>query len=163
MLPDTEALVMSKALSEDQAPTSEEWLAMCRDAELSIKVPKNVRGHFEAARGALAYGFFYFPLYNLAVEQLHRAAEWAVLQKCKETNRRIIDQKGRQIDFYQGLAYLRNSDHISKEDFHIWEEIRKFRNRLAPPKPSKDPIALPPQVIGKQFKHVAEMISGLFK
>ena len=163
--PDEEGLASLSATNGNESGTvsSEEWLALCGEPELTLKVPRNVRSHFEAARGALAYGYYFFPLYMLAVEQIHRAAEWAVLQKCKETNRKIIDHKGRQIDFYQGLAFLRHSEHITKQEFHDWEEIRKFRNKTANPKKPNEPLALPPAEMGKHLKNVAVMINGLFK
>jgi len=162
--PDTEGLSAMKDFEEDRNGmiSADDWLALCRTAELSLKVPRNVRAHFEAARGALAYGYFYYPLYTLAIEQLFRTAEWAILQKCKETNGRIIDHKGRLIDFYQGLAWLRKINFLSKEEFHHWESMLKFRRRAANPKDHKDPEILPPDVIANHLNFVAEKINSIF-
>ena len=162
LLPDSEGLANFKVLNESEARelTADEWLKLCQSAELHLKVPRNVRQHFEAARGALAYGYFFCPLYTLAVEQLFRAAECAVMQKCKETNGRVVDIKGKPIDYYQALAWLRKINFISRDDFHQWDSIRKFRPH--PPANKEATAAFPPGFVANHLKFVAERINGLF-
>ena len=163
LLPDSEGLTAIKVLNEGEARelNAGEWLKLCRGAELHLKVPRNVRQHFEAARGALAYGYFFCPLYTLAIEQLYRAAECAVMQKCKETNGRVVDLKGKPIDYYQALAWLRKINFISRGDFHQWDSIRKFRPH---PTTQKDqPPAIPPGIVANHLKFVADRINGLFQ
>jgi hypothetical protein len=162
LLPDSEGLTSIKII-DDGAPrsiSSQDWLALCQSAELHLKVPRNVRAYFEAARGALVYGYFFCPLYTLAIEQLFRAAECAVVQKCKETNGRVVDIKGKPIDYYQALAWLRKINFISKEDFHQWDTIRKFRPH--PTTHKEPPPAIPPGIVATHLNFVADRINGLF-
>ena len=162
LLPDSEGLTSIKIIDEGEtrALDADGWLKLCQSAELHLKVPRNVRQYFEAARGALVYGYFFYPLYTLAIEQLFRAAECAVVQKCKETNGRVVDIKGKPIDYYQALAWLRKINFISKDDFHQWDTIRKFRPHPATHK--EQPPAIPPGIVANHLKFVADRINGLF-
>ena len=47
------------------------------DVELDC-APAGLREMFDVARGAMVYGWFYYPLYALGIEQLFRVAEHAV-------------------------------------------------------------------------------------
>lgn len=61
-----------------------EWVSCILKPNLIEAVPTEIRALFEVARSALAYGYFFYPLYTLAGEQLFRVAETAVNLKCKE-------------------------------------------------------------------------------
>ena len=75
--------------------SGQEWLSLFLDPTLSKSVPENVRALFEVARRSSAYGYFFYPLYTLACEQLFRIAEAAVsevqnarcIQKTKDIQR----------------------------------------------------------------------------
>lgn len=54
------------------------------DINLTEKAPLEVRRMFEVARGAVVYGYFFYPLYVLGAEQLFRVAEAAVTLKCEQ-------------------------------------------------------------------------------
>lgn len=41
-------------------------------------VPKDIQVLFEVAKEAMVYGYYLYPLYNLATEQLYRVTEEAV-------------------------------------------------------------------------------------
>ena len=47
-------------------------------AQLSAGVPDDVKALFEGARGAMCYGFYFYPLFMLGADQLCRVAETAV-------------------------------------------------------------------------------------
>ena len=86
LVADPASTIFSKISHTDGTVTpmsGQEWLCLFRDPTLSKSVPKNVRTLFEVARGSLAYGYFFYPLYTLACEQLLRVAEAAVSEKCR--------------------------------------------------------------------------------
>src|SRR5687767_7625635 len=55
-----------------------DWIHNFTQPELSENVPGNVHSLFEVARGALCYGYFFYPLYTLGFEQLFRVGEAAI-------------------------------------------------------------------------------------
>src|SRR6266496_4073890 len=63
--------------------TGEDWLQIIIHPKLKDNVPTQIKRLFEVARGAMVYGFFFYPVYSLAVEQLYRVAETAIKSKCK--------------------------------------------------------------------------------
>src|SRR5262249_39654732 len=61
-----------------------DWANHILKPALSGNVPIDVKELFEVARGAMLYGYFFYPLYALADEQLSRVAEAAITHKCLE-------------------------------------------------------------------------------
>lgn len=64
--------------------TGEDYLQSALAPKLLPVVPEDIHGLFEVARGAIVYGYFFYPLYTLATEQLFRVAEAALTHKCKQ-------------------------------------------------------------------------------
>ncbi len=64
--------------------TGDEWMRHILKPNLIDEVPKDIRALFEVARGAIAYGYFFYPLYTLAEEQLYRVVEAAVTSSVKK-------------------------------------------------------------------------------
>ena len=58
-------------------PPAEEILGHILEPKLSEKVPNEIRQLFEVARGAMCYGYVFYPLWTLATEQLFRVVEAA--------------------------------------------------------------------------------------
>jgi hypothetical protein len=44
-------------------------------------VPEPIRELFDVARGAMIYGWFFYPLFRLGEDQLHRVVEAAVVAR----------------------------------------------------------------------------------
>ena len=58
-------------ISPDGQPhtmTGDEYLQFILEPKLHSSVPSEVQGLFEVARGVMVYGYFFYPLYTLAVE-----------------------------------------------------------------------------------------------
>src|SRR4051812_12724748 len=62
----------------------DDWARRFLAVELSEKTPEDVKTMWAAARGTLAYGAFFYPLYALGDEQLHRVADAAVLHRYEQ-------------------------------------------------------------------------------
>jgi hypothetical protein len=92
-------------------------------AQLIDAVPDKVRALFETARGAFCYGYYFYPLYALATEQLYRVVEAGLRHRLgcasevkppnfaqlidKASRIGLIDEKLRgQLD---GVRHLRNA------------------------------------------------------
>jgi hypothetical protein len=109
---------------------------------------------FEVARGALVYGYFFYPLYTLASDQLYRVAEGAVAHKCKS-----MEAPGAPRAFMKRIDWLVVQGAIPQEDQVQWHAFRKLRNAASHPERQK--IIMPVMALTR-LSIVAERINGLF-
>lgn len=123
---------------------------------LNETVPTEVKALFEVARGALVYGYFFYPLYTLGLEQLFRVAEAAVAQKCKTMEAPHAVCKGK---FQQKVKYLVKIKVIPNQKEEMWNAIRELRNIASHPQDQS--IYAPGEAIGK-LAYIAKEINSLF-
>ncbi len=90
---------------------------------LQEAVPIEIRRMFEVARGALIYGYFFYPLYALGAEQLFRVAEAAMTFKIKQ-----LGAKTERMRFEKKIEYLVLNQVISAQKAEAWHDIRQLRN-----------------------------------
>ena len=144
--------------------TGEDWLQLILKPQLIDTVPIEIHQLFEVARGALAYGYFFYPLYTLAAEQLYRVVEAAVSYKynslggpkpSKTTFEKKIDWlfdvgvliDTAEIQRQQAIERFKNSfpdtEWTSDTEIHVegirsekvsWQAIRHLRNYASHPK-----------------------------
>jgi hypothetical protein len=134
--------------------TREEWLALFLDPTLSKSVPENVRALFEVSRGSLAYGYFFYPLYTLACEQLFRVAEAAASEKC-----RILGAPKKTQRFKDKVQFLFDCQVISDGERLDWDAVRQFRNSTSHP---QQQMILPPGAVASLLLRIAETVNKLF-
>ena len=91
--------------------------------ELSENVPINVRKQFETARGALLYGYYFYPLFALGIDQLYRVAESAITHKCVN-----LSLTNKDSSYRKKLNQLKKHKIIDKDEFRKWESFRELRN-----------------------------------
>jgi len=127
---------------------------ICRPS-LGDNVPEELHELFEVARGAMSYGYFFYPLFTLAAEQLFRIAERAVAMKCET----IGAPKSRDT-FERRIAYLYEQAILSEEDKKRWDGIRELRNRSS--HPDQQDI-LPPAMTIRLITTLAERINALYE
>jgi hypothetical protein len=132
----------------------DDWLRNILRPRLEEAVPIEVQRLFEVARGALAFGYFFYPLYTLAGEQLFRVAEAAVTRKCKE-----MKAPGSIKTFNAKLSYLIEHSVIPAQDKDSWDAIRNLRNIAS--HPERQSIVTPAMAIG-MLASIADSISTLF-
>lgn len=134
--------------------SGDDWASVFLQPRLRANVPHEVGKLFEVARGAIIYGYFFYPLYALAGEQLFRVAEAAVTNKCK-----ALGAPRSCGTFQKKLGYLVNENVISKRIEPEWEAIRHLRNLASHP---EQQTILPPGPIATMLKDIADKINGLF-
>src|SRR5438105_2916552 len=66
------------------AKTADDWLDEVLHPQLEGNVPDEVASLFEVARGALTYGYLFYPLFTLGAEQVSRVVEAAITRKYKD-------------------------------------------------------------------------------
>ncbi|MBK9940622.1 MAG: DUF4145 domain-containing protein [Kouleothrix sp.] len=107
------------------AMTGEDWLEFILTPKLAAIVPSEVHDLFEVARGALAYGYFFYPLYTLATEQLFRVVDAAVTHKSHQCG------LSRERTFNNRINALVRHGVIPQSDADKWHAIRQLRNRAS--------------------------------
>ncbi len=134
----------------------DEWISIILEPNLREAVPVEIKKLFEVARGALVYGYFFYPLYTLGLEQLFRVVEVAVTRKCTTIEAPRAICKGR---FQQKVKYLVEMKVIPNQKEEIWNAIRGLRNIASHPQDQS--ILAPGEAIGK-LARIADEINSLF-
>lgn len=138
-----------------QRLTDDDYLNLVLKPRLLESVPTEVQALFEVARGTIVYGYFFYPLYTLAAEQLFRVAESAILHKCKGLG--TPSSKG---TLKKKIEWLIGQGIISESELNRWEAIRKLRNAAS--HPDRQSIFTPGMAIGF-LEGIAEQINSIFR
>ena len=119
------------------------------EIELADSIPIEVRRQFEAVRGAMLYGCFFYPLFALGTDQLLRVAESAVTHKC------LIRGLAKKSARYEiKLQKLKDAGHLTTNDYDEWDLLRKMRNESSHSKiqtvfPAFEAISILKDIAGK--------------
>lgn len=103
--------------------TGDKLTSLFLQPKLSESVPLEVIRLFEVARGALCYGYFFYPMYTLGSEQLYRVHEAALTHKC-----RTLNAPGREVGFKRMVEWLVRHDAIFRDRRMQWGAMRELRN-----------------------------------
>ena len=134
--------------------TGEEYLQHILSPKLHASVPSDVQALFEVARGAMVYGYFFYPLYTLAVEQLFRVVEAALAHKCK-----ALGAPKSIRTFEKRIKWLMEKAVISRPESDRWHAARQMRNAAS--HPERQMILAPGNAIGI-LERVVDDINSLF-
>lgn len=136
----------------------DEWAKDIMSVELSHHVPHEVQRLFAVARGCLVYGYFYYPLYTLGVEQLFRVADAAVAHKCRKLG--FVGKKGQDLDFNDRIAHLVKEGVITPSTERGWTALRHLRNAAS--HPSDQSILLTSMAVA-ELRRIAADVDKLFE
>jgi len=130
--------------------SSEAWVERCQLAAFPPEVPANVVNLLEVARGAIIYGWFFYPLMTLGVEQCYRCLETAARARARQlgipTERSHKKYGVVQRSFADLVKALHQKRAIHSEDLVRWDSARDLRNIVSHPEDQM--IAMPAQVVG---------------
>jgi hypothetical protein len=135
---------------------AKEWAQEILVIELSEQVPLEVTRLFAVARGALVYGFFFYPLFTLGAEQLFRVADAATYHKCRQHG---LSSRKKNPAFYDWLNLLMTHGVIQPQEGRRWDALRELRNLSSHP---KDQSILTPGIAIEQLRSIAADINALF-
>ena len=144
-------------ISPDGQPrtiTGEEYLQHILRPKLHASVPPDVQALFEVARGAMVYGYFFYPLYTLAAEQLFRVVEATLAHKCK-----ALGAPESRRTFEKSIEWLVQEGVISRPESTRWQAARQLRNAAS--HPERQMILTPGNAIGI-LERVGDDINSLF-
>jgi hypothetical protein len=143
--------------------TEEIWLRTHLEPKLADTVPDEIHSLFEAARGAMIYGWFYYPLLTLGSDQLFRTLEAAVHHCCLKRNIPVefADKNGktRSVKYADQVRRLVEKGVIPVEEESRWEGARGLRNVFAHP---KSQMVLSPGMTVDDLYMIASEINRLF-
>lgn len=132
-----------------------DWAISILKPKLSETVPLEIHKLFEVARGSMLYGYFFYPLFTLASEQLFRVAEAAISEKCKQ----ITTDKIGKNTFKDKIDHLNKDKFFSDEEYTKWNSLRNLRNIASHPNEQK---ILPPGIALEFIFNISELINNLF-
>lgn len=131
----------------------DEYVAPLLKPKLLEAVPHDVQALFEVARGAMIYGYFFYPLWTLGSEQLFRVVETAVSQKCKDHGHLQL-----KISFKNKINWLEHEKVISPIDKETLHNIREMRNLASHP---TDQSIITPGIAISLLESIAMAIKAL--
>jgi hypothetical protein len=133
---------------------AKDWVEAILTPSLLETVPEDVRALFEVARGAMVYGFFFYPLFTLAAEQLFRVSEAAISHKC-----RSMQAKRSIKSFASRIEWLIEQGAIPSAQLPRWHATKELRNLAS--HPERQSIMAPGNAIGI-METTASLINSLF-
>jgi hypothetical protein len=121
------------ATGEQRSPTGERWAAQILSIDLAATVPSGVRDMWEAARGLLLYGWFYYAIYAIGEHELRRVADAAVLHRYQQADGPPTKKPGpegekRWPDLMRRVGWLIDAGVIPAEKRERWDGICDLRN-----------------------------------
>jgi hypothetical protein len=151
-----DAFVHVSRTDQMKVPISpDEWVDRFLKPQLDSEVPIEIVRLFEVARGSVAYGYFFYPLYTLAGEQLYRIAEAAVSARSQ-----MVGTLPRAARTFRGqLNFLREKNIVSDQDCAWWDVARELRNYVSHPR--NQSILMPFDVL-RDLYEVSIRINRLF-
>lgn len=132
-----------------------DWAISILKPKLSETVPLEIHKLFEVARGSMLYGYFFYPLFTLAFEQLLRVAEAAISEKCRQ----ITTDKIGNNTFKDKVDRLNKNKFFSDEEYTKWNSLRNLRNIASHP---NEQTILPPGITIEFIFNISELINSLF-
>jgi len=150
----TSFLLVPPETGVDDIKKGEIYLDMILQPRLNEDVPIEVIKLYEVARGALVYGYFFYPLYTLACEQLFRVGEAAIIFRCKTFSPRLAKRT-----FEKKIEFLFKQRILNELEKQRWHALRELRNISSHP---VDQFIYPPGPVIGILAHMAEDINSLF-
>jgi hypothetical protein len=95
---------------------------------VSDAVPIEVAAMLEVAKGAMIYGYFFYPLFSVGLEHICKVAEAAIRAKCQ-----TINAPSKVKTFEERIDYLGKTGMISEDTRRRWHKLRHFRNSVSHP------------------------------
>lgn len=133
--------------------TAAKWVQTLLGIELNEQVPAEIVELFEVARGAMLYGYFFYPAATLGAEQGFRVAEAAVRERCKTAGISLVNSRGWDRSFGSLIDDLVSYGVITAEYEGIWKAVSEARNAASHPKAPQifSPLSAITLIVGSAF------------
>ena len=131
----------------------EEYLEDVLAPKLDPAVPREIRRLSEIGRGIMAYGYFFYPLYAVSVDELYRVAEAAARLRVSQEG----GPSGRKFEVL--IDWLSSKSVLTPDETTRWHALRSLRNRGTH---RNRPTMFPATMAVSLAQTVAEDINALF-
>lgn len=111
---------------EPRRMRGDEWARVFLSPRLPPECPDELVVAFEAARGPLVYGYYFYPLYALGQRELLHVAEMAMRIRCEQ----LSLPRRRTATFAQMIDALEEAGELTAEEARAWTSLRHRRNSL---------------------------------
>lgn len=152
--PTLRAFVKIDTKGQFQPFSLKDYLKYIMALKLNKNVPRDIQAMFEVVKGAMAYGYYYYPLFWLAAEQVFKIAESALLFKCKE-----MGAPKSKFRFAEMINWLTKKGIIHESEKDIWDAIRQLRNISYHP---EQLMIFPPNMAIGTIHRILEKINIIF-
>lgn len=123
------------------AKTTKEWVEAFLRPMLNPTVPIEIAKLLEVARGAMIYGWYFYPLSTLGVEQCWRVMEAGVRVRCHQVGISTVKpvKKGKlkgsvkENSFGENIEALVRHGKIPNPDQSRWKAAKDLRNSASHP------------------------------
>ena len=132
----------------------QDWAREFLAVELSAEVPEQIDDLFSIARGAMLYGWFFYPLFRLGEEQLYRVLEAAAKHRYRGAGGAEDEPS-----FHEAVAYLLERDLIAPSEAERWTAARRLRNIASHPEQA---AVVPPGMALRMLRAAQRDIDSLF-
>lgn len=126
--PVCEAFVTLDVSGQLSAIRGTDWLHRIQRPTLGQHVPIEVRRLYEVARGTAAYGYYFYPIFTVAAEQLTRVGEAAIYIRSTP-----LISNGDRLSFAERITLLRREKIIDRATCERWHWLRELRNLSSHP------------------------------
>ena len=134
---------------------SEEYLTEILSHRLNDWVPEDIHQLHEVTRGSMTYGYYYYPIFTFATEQLFRILESSVSHVCK-----TLGCPASKNTFNKKIEWLTDKRIIQGDEKIRWDSIRKLRNLRSHP---KNQMILTPGNAIRFLAAITDEINSLFQ
>jgi hypothetical protein len=131
-----------------------DWARQFLGVELGGEVPAEIRDLFAIARGAMLYGWFFYPLFRLGEEQLYRVLEAAARLRYRQ----LGGEKVRP-HYQQAIDLLAERGAIPAFEVERWSAARRLRNNASHPEQA---AVVPPGFALRMLQRSSADIEALF-
>ncbi|MGP0100679.1 MAG: hypothetical protein ACLPUT_03535 [Solirubrobacteraceae bacterium] len=121
------------ATAARRPPTGEGWAERFLAVDLAPAVPSEVRDMWEAARGLLLYGWFYYAIYAIGEHELRRVADAAILHRYQQAGgppnkKRGPEGEQRWPNMMRRVNWLIEAGVVPAAKRERWDGLRDLRN-----------------------------------
>ncbi|MDY7815154.1 hypothetical protein U0F71_05400 [Burkholderia pseudomallei] len=124
---DIDPLMNSTVLSTSRLNHYDAWFETVNELKLDRNVPLEIVRLFEATRGMLLYGLFFYPILALSGDQFVRVAEVAARAKCLALGAQLTQVQ----NFSNAVQWLIKRSGIAPDDQQAWRTIVFLRNDVS--------------------------------
>lgn len=136
------------------------FVEIVMDINLSENIPSDLHGLYNTARGAMLYGYFFYPLFALGTQQLFRLCEAAISDRYLNAGGPPKRRDGRFHYLTFKIDWLFKNGIINEAQQQYFHMMREARNEASHP---TFQTIQPPMMAAHLLTSISQEINALFE